>query len=952
MNAENRLKYLKAAEKFFRGGKTDLAIKEYQKILEIKPDDLEIRRVIGDLYLKLNQNKEALQQFEWIADYYLKEGFFTKAIAMYKRITRLDPQSEEIAYKLADLYSRQGLIIEAKQIYLELAEEYKRQNNQKKALGIYKKILEFDRGNVKMRLLLADNYLKEGMAEEAVGEYLVASDIHLKKKEYRAAEDILNETLAKINHPKVFDKLITCLIAQGDEQRAIKLMQGMGDALYSNINLLKTLAELYFKNNQIEEAERIYQKVTEIDPSETEVIVRLGKVYLQREEFDRAFNLFLPTIDAFSASGKFDEANSLLRLIITSNNTYLPALNKLASIFKSSGKTNSLIAMYESLIPIYEGKGMKDELIQILQELIAISDAPFAYQEQLARISGQGQQVEEDEKKQEREFIEFQVQNADLAIQSNDYNKAADLLITAKQAFPKNEELRLKLFDIYQLKNDVQNLLPEGMELLQLYQETGKDEEYKVLLDKLTRLKPHDERLLDLSGHENTNIDIDFDHEELAEQLHELKHGDLDEMDDIQVQPQAGQAEEGDVLLLTGEDSVAAAGSTQGSERESTKGLSSHLVELDFYINEGYFDDAEKVLEKLRKEYPDSKHILARLEKIRRARGGEQAPVAEEIAVSADEPTFLIEASISEESNAQQQLEDSRVGIEIDLPDAGQTVIPQLDPGEDAFQIEMEMPGTIDLNPIALETPPPAPRSTGGSDGARPSPEYLGSSADFLNLDQILSGNDEKATSGETPFGEIDSQEMLLESEEDFLKGEGLLVEEERFFELGRLAIEELAAMQTWVDELEKQRTSTIEKNMMEIFREFKKGVDEKIGREDYDTRYNLGIAYKEMGLVEEAIHEFLISAKHPLKVFDSAGLLGICFRDKGMLDEAINWFEKALESPDRKEEEYKAVKYELVLTARLKDDLPYAARLAAEILKQDPTYRNIRQIYDEINTR
>ncbi|HNX98204.1 MAG TPA: tetratricopeptide repeat protein, partial [Candidatus Aminicenantes bacterium] len=300
MNAENRLKYLKAADKFFRSGKTELAISEYQKILEIKPDDLEIRRIIGDLHLKLNQNQEALKHFEWIADYYLKEGFFTKAIAMYKRITRLDPQSEEISYKLADLYSRQGLIIEAKQIYLELAEEYKRQNNQKKALGIYKKILEFDRGNVKMRLLLADNYLKESMTEEAISEYLIASDIHLKKKEYKAAEDILNETLAKINHPKVFDKLISCLIAQGEDKRAIQLMQGMGAALFQNINLLKTLAELYLKNNQVEEAEKIYQKVTEIDPSETEVIVRLGKVYLQREEFDRVFNLFLPTIDTFA----------------------------------------------------------------------------------------------------------------------------------------------------------------------------------------------------------------------------------------------------------------------------------------------------------------------------------------------------------------------------------------------------------------------------------------------------------------------------------------------------------------------------------------------------------------------------------------------------------------------------------------------------------------------------
>jgi tetratricopeptide (TPR) repeat protein len=85
------------------------------------------------------------------------------------------------------------------------------------------------------------------------------------------------------------------------------------------------------------------------------------------------------------------------------------------------------------------------------------------------------------------------------------------------------------------------------------------------------------------------------------------------------------------------------------------------------------------------------------------------------------------------------------------------------------------------------------------------------------------------------------------------------------------------------------------------------------------------------------------------LKFFDAAGLLGICFRDQGMFEESINWFEKALESHERKDDDYKAVKYELILTARLKEDYLYAKKLAAEILSKDPNYRDIKEIYDEI---
>ena len=57
---------------------------------------------------------------------------------------------------------------------------------------------------------------------------------------------------------------------------------------------------------------------------------------------------------------------------------------------------------------------------------------------------------------------------------------------------------------------------------------------------------------------------------------------------------------------------------------------------------------------------------------------------------------------------------------------------------------------------------------------------------------------------------------------------------------------------------------------LSDIFREFQKGVDKQLGKEDYETRYNLGIAYKEMGLVDEAIAEFQVAAKDEGRLLDS----------------------------------------------------------------------------------
>ena len=945
MAVENRLKTLQLADKLFKQGKIEAAIKEYQKIIEVKPDDLEVRRIIGDLNLKLNRLPDAFKQFEWISDFYLKEGFFTKAIAMYKRITRLDPQNEGVSFKLADLYSKQGLTIEAKQIYLELAEEYKRQNNQKKALGIYKKILEFDRSNIKMRILLADNYLREGMKDEAVNEYLTASDILMKKKEFAPAEELLMQTYGKVKHLKIFEKLISCYITQGNSNKAIQMLRNLGDEIFKHLNLLKILGELYFKNNLIDEAEQIYKKIAEIDSNETEVIMKLGKVYLQREEIDKAFQLFLPTIDRFIEKEKFDEANSLLRFIITSNNTYLPALNKLASIFKATKKTSSLIAMYESLLPIYEQKGMKSELISVLKELIELSDSPFAYQEQLGKLTGEPT-TEDEDNKQEREFIAFQLNNADQALKSNNFKKAIDLLKTAQNAFPNNTNIRVKLFDVYQMNNDIESLLSEGIELLKIYKKENRDEDYKTMLDKLTKLKPNDERLLDLSGHERTNIEIDFDHAEMIEQIKELQQPSMGEMEFAEI-----KAEDEDIFLLKGEDSL-----QMKTEAENKKGLSSHLAELDFYISEGYFSNAEKILARLQKEYPESREIASRLSRIKKAREI-QPDKTDSIKVRPGETEKIeIESSIAQESDVLQKFEDSKIEIKLDnLFNQSDEKIVSEDFAEIDnihFEIEMEEPEnkeeSVPMIEIDQEEIIQAPSGSQKSRTADPS--YLGSSADFLDIDNIFTSDDAPSGS-DSPFRDIDESE-LAESEVDILKSESLFLEEEDFYEIEKSVPAELSAIKFWVEELQKQRTSTIEKNMMEIFKEFKKGVDEKIGHADYDTRYNLGIAYKEMGLIEEAIHEFLISSKHPLKFFDSAGLLGICFREKGMMDESIGWFEKALQTSDRKDDEYNAVKYELVQTAKLKEDYLYAKKLAFEILKRDPNYRDIKAVFEELRDK
>ena len=99
-----------------------------------------------------------------------------------------------------------------------------------------------------------------------------------------------------------------------------------------------------------------------------------------------------------------------------------------------------------------------------------------------------------------------------------------------------------------------------------------------------------------------------------------------------------------------------------------------------------------------------------------------------------------------------------------------------------------------------------------------------------------------------------------------------------------------------------------------DVFAEFKAGFEEDDSEvPDYETHYNLGIAFKEMGLIEEAIAEFQKALKATswlIRAVRSSSnvcnMLGLCFAEKGLPQVAIKWFTKGLASPGRDEETYR----------------------------------------------
>jgi tetratricopeptide (TPR) repeat protein len=143
-----------------------------------------------------------------------------------------------------------------------------------------------------------------------------------------------------------------------------------------------------------------------------------------------------------------------------------------------------------------------------------------------------------------------------------------------------------------------------------------------------------------------------------------------------------------------------------------------------------------------------------------------------------------------------------------------------------------------------------------------------------------------------------------------------------------------------------------LDNDVLEIFEEFKKGLEKELGDEDSETHYNLGIAYKEMGLVDDAIKEFQTSKNDPKRSMQSSTMLGVCYMEKGLFSLAIDVLTNAIKEVSDKDESYWAIKYEIADAYEKNNNLKEALDLYTEVFGWNARFRNVSEKMGQLKTR
>jgi tetratricopeptide (TPR) repeat protein len=126
------------------------------------------------------------------------------------------------------------------------------------------------------------------------------------------------------------------------------------------------------------------------------------------------------------------------------------------------------------------------------------------------------------------------------------------------------------------------------------------------------------------------------------------------------------------------------------------------------------------------------------------------------------------------------------------------------------------------------------------------------------------------------------------------------------FIDLGSLVLEEdmPPVKDTRMRVEDEEPTGDEEKDFKEMLSAFKRGIEQNLDADDFQSHYDLGVAFKEMGLLDEAIAEFQKALRSPQGRLRTSEALGICFYEKSQFPIAEAILRRAIDSQPGNDDE------------------------------------------------
>lgn len=878
---------LKEAQKHLAKGAIDKAISELEKLVAEGPDGNTFN-TIGDLYLKKGVQKTATDYYRKAAAFFWHEGFTQKAQALYKKVLNLNPADTDALYAFGELSEEKGLVTDAIKYYLATADLLSKEGKKDRILGIYEKILSLSPANVPLRIKVAEIFMREGLKSDAAREYLHVAKIHEETGDPAKAKDFFQKAIdLNPRNVEAVLGLIHLYEKAGDVKQAAARMKDATVLFPDDPEIFLRCAELSIRTNDPAGAQQCLTRIIEKDPNNVSARKMLGNIYLKSGAKEKAWQQYLPVLDGILTDENYEDAITLLE-------TFKPldpveTSKRLISLFRQLEEKDRLCDELVGLGDYYSSQGREDEARSCYDETLQLNpDHPAARM----RVAPAQPEPEPEAAPPAPEKGPLDIEIPDLFLATEEAAEAAETEMPfapeeapAVSGVEEKEHITVlgeKPLDEVITEVDIfsrYGLLAEAEKLLE-----GLRNRYPDNIDVHTRLKA---LFMDMQDRERAVTECIV--------LSKLYKREGDEARSGQMLKEAAEINPDDPRLAEygiipsaerpspAPPAVVSFGEAVTGAEPDIEDYEEEIAEADFYARQGLTIEAVKILEKLQRLFPENKDVIERLHAL-----GRTPSVAD---------------------------------------------------------IE-EMTGSVELTDTVGVGEPSGTREEFGA------PETAGPAGGFDLAGEAEEPEGAELTTDMGRFGELELEEKVSLTAREQEEGVKLPPEKpgtaeislagEPAAETKEEAFEDFSITESELVDAQEMPEPALDNDVLEIFQEFKKGLEKELGDEDAETHYNLGIAYKEMGLVDDAIKEFQTAKEDPKRFLQSSTMLGVCYMEKGLASLAIDVLAKALETMKEKDESYWALSYELAEAYEKNQNLTEAVSLYTSIYGWNAKFRDI----------
>ncbi len=171
------------------------------------------------------------------------------------------------------------------------------------------------------------------------------------------------------------------------------------------------------------------------------------------------------------------------------------------------------------------------------------------------------------------------------------------------------------------------------------------------------------------------------------------------------------------------------------------------------------------------------------------------------------------------------------------------------------------------------------------------------------------------------------------------------------FVDLGSLVMEEDGPRDTRMKGEQLETTGDEQRDFEDMLAQFKKGIDENVGHDDYEAHYDLGIAFKEMGLFDEAIAEFQKALRDPDGRLRTSEALGVAFFEKGQMAVAEAVLRRAVDTLEGGDDQKIGLVYWLGRACEAQGRVPEARQSYERAMAVDIQFMDLRERVGRLGT-